>query len=183
MSLLRFWALNVSIALLSMQSQKALGLYQKHLNLCYGDERRSYMFGRTWGWVNNDWILIFGWTIPLKSQSMSVKLNFSNDPWETSPVWLGLNLLMYFVGVPQVISRSCLLLTDEYFPSWFKTWPALARSRRSSDLYIRQGLKCWPHYIVMMSWVLRMRLCVRLPLISFVFWLQQSQVSGLSKFS
>ncbi len=32
MSLLPFWALNVSVPLLSMQSQKALGLDQKYLN-------------------------------------------------------------------------------------------------------------------------------------------------------
>ncbi len=32
MSLLRFWALNVSVALLSMHGQKALGIHQKYLN-------------------------------------------------------------------------------------------------------------------------------------------------------
>ncbi len=30
------------------------------------DEWRYYGFGMTWGWVINDRILIFGWTIPLK---------------------------------------------------------------------------------------------------------------------
>ncbi len=51
MSLLCFWALNVSVALLSMQGQKALGFHQKYLNLCSEDEQRSYGFGTTWGWV------------------------------------------------------------------------------------------------------------------------------------
>ncbi len=60
MSLLPFWALNVSVALLSMQGQKALGFHQKYLNLCYKDEQRSYGFGI------NDKIKIFGWTIPLR---------------------------------------------------------------------------------------------------------------------
>ncbi len=39
MSLLSFWALNVSVALQSMQGQKALGFHQKYLNLCSEDER------------------------------------------------------------------------------------------------------------------------------------------------
>ncbi len=39
MSLLPSWALNISIALLSM-GQKALGFHQKYLNLCSEDERR-----------------------------------------------------------------------------------------------------------------------------------------------
>ncbi len=39
MSLLPFWALNVSVALLSMQGQKALGFHQKYLNLCSENER------------------------------------------------------------------------------------------------------------------------------------------------
>ncbi len=50
-----------------MQCQKALGFHQKYLNLCSEDEQRSYGFGTTWGWVINDRIFIFGWTIPLTS--------------------------------------------------------------------------------------------------------------------
>ncbi len=65
MSLQRFWALNVVVPLLSMQGQKALGFHQKYLNLCCEDEQMSYGFGTTWGWVINDRIFIFGWTIPL----------------------------------------------------------------------------------------------------------------------
>ncbi len=34
MSSLPFWALNVAVALLSMEGQKALGFHQKYLNLC-----------------------------------------------------------------------------------------------------------------------------------------------------
>ncbi len=56
---------NMSVLLLSMQGQKALGIHQKYLNLCSEDEQRSYRFGTTWGWVINDSIFIFGWTIPL----------------------------------------------------------------------------------------------------------------------
>ncbi len=35
--------------------------------LCSEDEQRSYGFKTTWGWVINDRIFIFGWTIPLMS--------------------------------------------------------------------------------------------------------------------
>ncbi len=65
MSLLHIWVLNVMVVLLSMQDQKALGFHQKYLNLCSEDERRSYRFEITRGWVINDIIFIFGWTIPL----------------------------------------------------------------------------------------------------------------------
>ncbi len=44
MSLQLFWALNVSVALLSMQGQKALEFHQKYLNLSSEDERISYEF-------------------------------------------------------------------------------------------------------------------------------------------
>ncbi len=47
MFLLPFWALNVSVALLSMQGQRALGFHQNYLDLCFKDEGRSYGFGTT----------------------------------------------------------------------------------------------------------------------------------------
>ncbi len=67
MSLLPFWALNVVVVLLSMEGQKALGVHQKHLNLCSEEKLRSNTFRKTWGWVINDRIFIFGWTILLMS--------------------------------------------------------------------------------------------------------------------
>ncbi len=51
------------LSVLSIEGQKALGFHQKYLNLCSEDERTSYRFGTTWGWVINDIIFIFGWTI------------------------------------------------------------------------------------------------------------------------
>ncbi len=36
------------------EGQKALGIHHKYLNLCSEDERMSYGFGMTWGWVIND---------------------------------------------------------------------------------------------------------------------------------
>ncbi len=37
----------------------------EYLPLCSTEQRHSYRFGTTWGWVNYDRIFIFGWTIPL----------------------------------------------------------------------------------------------------------------------
>ncbi len=38
-------------------------LSSKYLPLCSAEQRHSYRFGTTWGWVNDDRIFIFGWTI------------------------------------------------------------------------------------------------------------------------
>ncbi len=73
-----------------MQGQKALIFHQKYLNLCSEDERRSYGFGTTWGWVINDRIFIFGWTILLRPvNTKDVNYNDNNKvliiilfPWE-----------------------------------------------------------------------------------------------------
>ncbi len=45
-----------------MEGLRALGFHQKYLNLCSEDERRSYGFSTTWGWVINVRIFIFGWS-------------------------------------------------------------------------------------------------------------------------
>ncbi len=57
---------NISVALLSMEGQKALRFNQKYLNVCFLDERRSYGFGTTWSWVINDILFILGWTVLLR---------------------------------------------------------------------------------------------------------------------
>ncbi len=79
MSLLRFWALTVVVPLLSMQGQKALGFHQKYLDLCSEDEWRSYGFGTTWGWVINDRICIFEWTVPLIVEKKKLQETLSNN--------------------------------------------------------------------------------------------------------
>ncbi len=48
------------------EGQRALRFQQKYLHLCSKDERRSYRFGTTSGWVINDIIFIFGWPNPLR---------------------------------------------------------------------------------------------------------------------
>ncbi len=45
--------------------QPGYKLSSEYLPLCSAEQRNSYRFGTTWGWVNDDRIFIFGWTIPL----------------------------------------------------------------------------------------------------------------------
>ncbi len=48
MFLLCFWGLNVSVALRSLQGQKALEFHQKYLKLCSEDEQMTYESGTAW---------------------------------------------------------------------------------------------------------------------------------------
>ncbi len=51
-------------------------LSSKYLPLCSAEQRTSFRFGTTWGWVNDDRIFIFGWTIPLSAEhSVFSRLN------------------------------------------------------------------------------------------------------------
>ncbi len=94
MSLLPFWVLNVSVVLLSMKGQKALGFHKKYLNLCSEEKRRSYEFGMIWGQVINDRIFYF------KNQPLGHKSSYC---WRTHSfkticpvlVWLLVDLLLY----------------------------------------------------------------------------------------
>ncbi len=47
--------------------QPGYKLSSEYLPLCSAEQRNSYRFGTTWGWVNDDRIFIFGWIIPLRS--------------------------------------------------------------------------------------------------------------------
>ncbi len=51
--------------------QPGYKLSSKYLPLCSAEQRNSYRFGTTWGWVNDDRIFIFGWTIPLSPLPLS----------------------------------------------------------------------------------------------------------------
>jgi len=59
---LLFWNSKGTMTLLPVCGSDTLGFHQKYLNLCSEDERRSYRYGTTWGWVINDRNFIFGWT-------------------------------------------------------------------------------------------------------------------------
>ncbi len=52
--------------------QSGYKLSSKYLPLCSAEQRNSYRFGTTWGWVNDDRICIFGWTIPLNDHVIHV---------------------------------------------------------------------------------------------------------------
>ncbi len=59
--------------------QPGYKLSSKYLPLCSAEQINLYRFGTTWGWVNDDRIFVFGWTIPLivkKSENLSFLFRF-----------------------------------------------------------------------------------------------------------
>ncbi len=54
--------------------QRDYNLSSKYVPLCSAEQRNSYRFGTTWGWVNDDRIFIFGCTVSLKNMQNSVFL-------------------------------------------------------------------------------------------------------------
>ncbi len=54
--------------------QPGYKLSSKYLPLCSAEQTHSYRFGTTWGWVNDDRIFIFGWTIPLSRWGIFVAI-------------------------------------------------------------------------------------------------------------
>ncbi len=53
----------------------------EYLPLCSAEQRNSYRFRTTWGWVNDDRIVIFGWTIPLRKCCKRIRAFCSrNEP-------------------------------------------------------------------------------------------------------
>ncbi len=80
-------------------------MHQKYLNLCSEDERRSYTFGTTRGWVINDRILIFGWTIPLDQHKDVGGISFNTKQLSAGIV---LYWLLYSCNVCSITIQSRL---------------------------------------------------------------------------
>ncbi len=96
MSLLPFWALDVSVALLYICRVRMISDFIKNIFICEEylnskDERRSNSFGTTCGWVINDWIFIFGLSIPsrIKDEHKTVPLNVMHSLSLVSPHRIG----------------------------------------------------------------------------------------------
>ncbi len=51
-------------------------LSSEYVPLCSAEQRHSYRFGTNWEWVDDDRIVIFGWTIPLLNKSGTVFSEF-----------------------------------------------------------------------------------------------------------
>ncbi len=41
--------------------------WSQYLLLCSTEDKKSYRFGKAWGWVNGDRLFIFGWTVSLNA--------------------------------------------------------------------------------------------------------------------
>ncbi len=96
----------------------------KYPNLCYG-------FGTAWGWVINDRILIFGWTIPL---TLSGITSYAQKPLahvDTSSFqghvdcgichWKLQNMIWHVV-TPPVVAGTCRCLSEHNVDGNIHTW-------------------------------------------------------------
>ncbi len=61
--------------------QPGYKLSSKYLPLCSAEQRNSYRFGTTCGWVNDDRIFTFGWIIPLTPIRLDVSGFWLNPVW------------------------------------------------------------------------------------------------------
>ncbi len=102
-SLLRFWTWEHFSCVAVYGGSESSQIKTKTSNLCSENERRSYGFGMTSGWVINDITFIFGWTNPLRNSSKSAHLyafwrimwldkDWSNGCWKFSFVIKGIHL-------------------------------------------------------------------------------------------
>ncbi len=76
--------------------QPGYKLSSKYLPLCSAEQRHSYRFGTTWGWVNDDRIFIFGLTIHLRidiGSSEQFKIKKSALPIQCPHSWRDVSTL------------------------------------------------------------------------------------------
>ncbi len=73
--------------------QPGYKLSSKYLSLCSAEQRNLYRFGTTWGWVNDDRIFLFGWTIPLivrigpYAKVLGLLRSFGLKSWDCGCCW------------------------------------------------------------------------------------------------
>ncbi len=115
----------------------------KCLLLCFTEEIKSCRFGRTWGWVNNDWILIF-W----------VNCAFKNGCW-VDQMWrslMGYNERLWDEGGLQSNATSSNGKKEGFLPqngTWFSNCSIQStKLLEISDTGTAVGLK-----IVWLKWV------------------------------
>ncbi len=94
--------------------QPGYKLSSKYLPLCSAEQRHSYSFGTTWGWVNDDRIFIFGWTIPLRSKIVrSTDKDFyealvSLAVYKIDKTWRGRRNMLHTMHDSELIRRHTL---------------------------------------------------------------------------
>ncbi len=95
----------------------------EYLPLCSAEQRHSYRFGSTWGWVNDDRIFIFGCTVSLNGS-------------------IGLPSGCKLSTVTHIKNKVCLLKPsssgDVYECIWLG-WPYFSFHRENSEGRIETG--------------------------------------------
>ncbi len=69
--------------------QPGYKLSSKYLPLCSAEQVISYRFRTTWGWVNDDGIFNFGWTIPLTSRELYKQHQFHGFDYQRTQIMSG----------------------------------------------------------------------------------------------
>ncbi len=97
--------------------QPGYKLSSKYFHFCSAEQRNSYRFGTTWGWVNDDRIFIFGWTITLNSSMnlclwiLNCKNTFKCEAFLSLCEWaVQIHLLCIFKHFQHILShymRTC----------------------------------------------------------------------------
>ncbi len=104
------------------KGQRALGMHQKCLNLCSEDERKSYRFGTTWGWVINDRIFSFVWTVPFRTGTevqTTACIWFQNTRWpDQDPPFTFSQELPAVSTLPLFGWRAVCALWGQVSPFW-----------------------------------------------------------------
>jgi len=82
------------------------------ISLCSAEEKNSYRVATTWGWVSDDRIFIFGWSIPLKLCNR-YKFAYAHIHFALAEraiqmlFWLAVFLLLFFFYLFFYFVRSC----------------------------------------------------------------------------
>ncbi len=85
------------------------------------EERNSYRFGTTWGWVNDDYLFIFGLTIPLNKKRVAHHSRISSG--NKAVAHYSVMTRMFFEWMPTLlVPCSMLLLKRELLGGFHNKW-------------------------------------------------------------
>ncbi len=118
--------------------QPGYKLSSKYLPLCSAEQRHSYRFGTTWGWVNDDRIFIFGWTIPLMFMSPP-----SGEHWATMVCMAELQEESHCSPKTKVLAKDHVDKPEDYWRKVMDGW----NQNRTYFWFKWEAIMFWTHCI------------------------------------
>ncbi len=129
---------NISVALLSMQGQRALGFHQKNLNLCSEDERRSYGFRLLKMYFKLEYftMLLYFWS---NKCSLGEQNNINPNFWMVVYMWFSAFFLSFCLFIRHILAQCWCqwILTESWRFTPNRTWSATEES-----ISMRSPLTC-----------------------------------------